>query len=123
MHRSKRCARLFDHLVGAGEERWRQAEHLGGLEIDKLPFGGLQYRARPLADRSRSCLAVLMLFRDVDICSLFRFQTNRHDVGRSLPDFFIGQYVSRRRHAHAATLAPLGNGLEYIGGISEIAFG
>ena len=28
--------RLFDHLVGAGEQRWRhvEAERLGGLEVD-----------------------------------------------------------------------------------------
>ena len=29
-------AALFDHLVGAGEQRWRngEAERLGGLEVD-----------------------------------------------------------------------------------------
>jgi hypothetical protein len=33
---SEHRARLFDHLVGAGKHgcRYRQAEHLGGLEID-----------------------------------------------------------------------------------------
>jgi hypothetical protein len=35
---------LFNHLVGAAEQRQRdgQAEHLGGLEVDhELEFGGL----------------------------------------------------------------------------------
>ena len=32
----RKIATLFDHLVGAGEQRWRhrKAERLGGLEID-----------------------------------------------------------------------------------------
>jgi hypothetical protein len=33
----RRCeGQLFDHLVGAGEERWRhnEAERSGGLEVD-----------------------------------------------------------------------------------------
>jgi hypothetical protein len=36
-------ATLFDHLIGAGKQRWRdvEAERLGGLEIeDELEFGG-----------------------------------------------------------------------------------
>src|SRR5713101_1094839 len=35
---------LFDHLVGAGEQRWRhnEAKRLGGLEVDdELELGGL----------------------------------------------------------------------------------
>src|SRR5262245_47819666 len=38
---------LFDHLVGAGEQRWRycQAKHPGGLDVDnQLEFGGLHNR-------------------------------------------------------------------------------
>ena len=33
---SLRLAHLFDHLVGASEQRWRdgEAERLGGLEVD-----------------------------------------------------------------------------------------
>ena len=39
--------RLFDHLVGAAEQRWRnvEAERLGGLEVDgQLEFGRRLYR-------------------------------------------------------------------------------
>ena len=34
--KSRHRSSLFDHLVGAGEQRWRhgEAEHLGGLEVD-----------------------------------------------------------------------------------------
>jgi hypothetical protein len=36
---------LFDYLAGAREDRDRQAERLGGLEIDdQLVFGGLLHR-------------------------------------------------------------------------------
>jgi hypothetical protein len=40
-------ARLFDHLVGAGEQRWRhvEAERLGTLEVDnELEFSRLLNR-------------------------------------------------------------------------------
>ena len=44
-HRNHCWRPLLDHLVGGGEERFRddEAEHLGGLQIyDKFEFGGLK---------------------------------------------------------------------------------
>src|SRR6059058_2971166 len=41
------ATRSFDHLVGAGEQRWRnfEAERPGRLQVDdELEFGGLQDR-------------------------------------------------------------------------------
>jgi hypothetical protein len=43
---SQQTISLFDHLVGAGEQRWRQSEakRLGGLEVHhQLDFGWLQH--------------------------------------------------------------------------------
>jgi hypothetical protein len=54
---------------------------------------------------------------------LFLSQTNGHNIGGGLPDFFVGKHVSRCRHTHAATLAAIGNGLEHIARIGQIAFG
>jgi hypothetical protein len=51
MHRSKK--HLFNHLVGAGEQRWRNfdAERLGGLDIDDwLNLRGLlHWQAGPVS--------------------------------------------------------------------------
>jgi hypothetical protein len=48
MHRSK-TALLFDHFVGAGEERQREAERLGDPEVDdQLDCGGLWTADRSL---------------------------------------------------------------------------
>ena len=44
VHRSKDTP-LFDHLVSAGEQRWRkdEAKRFGGLEVDhQLEFGWLE---------------------------------------------------------------------------------
>jgi len=53
--RRYRVIRLFDDLLGAGEDRWRdrQAERLGGIEIDH------QLEGRRLLDRQIGRLRAL----------------------------------------------------------------
>ena len=61
---------LFDHLVGAAEqrERKREAERLGGIEVDdQLDFGGL-------LDRQVGRLLALENAAGVDAGAMVRFR-------------------------------------------------
>jgi hypothetical protein len=58
---TRRSGRLFDHLIGAGEQHRRhfEANRLGGLEVDhKLEFGGKRLALADLiklTKRARGC--------------------------------------------------------------------
>jgi hypothetical protein len=53
---SRRHLQLFDHLVGAGEQRLRhvEAERLGGLEVDLKDFAGLRRGIAMLVKKQKS---------------------------------------------------------------------
>src|SRR5215467_7753125 len=73
----------------------------------------------------------LVLRRDADVfavlagvrigCKLLGLAADRHDVGCSLPNFFIGHDVAPRRHAEAALLAAIRDRLEDTFGIKIAA--
>src|SRR5580704_19343503 len=48
---------------------------------------------------------------------LLRLPADRDDVGRRLPDFFIGQDISPGRHTEAFLLSAIGNRLKYVLGV------
>src|SRR5580704_16147143 len=57
-------------------------------------------------------------------CSaLPRCPAERHDIRRRLPYFGIGQYITPCRHPEAAALLPVGDGLEHILRIIQVAVG